>query len=46
MFKEKYKEFTVIKVNFNIIKKDNEKYLYNKDNFYLEFNNVKYNDII
>ena len=44
--KEKYKEFTIIKVNLNIIRNNSEEHLYNKDNFYLEPNNVEYNDII
>ncbi len=42
----KYKEFTIIGINFNITKKDNEKHLYNKNNLYLESNNVRYHSII
>ncbi len=45
-FKKEYKEFIIIKVNFNIVKKDNKEYSYNEDNLYLEFNNVKYYNII
>ncbi len=45
-FKGEYKEFTVIKVNFNIIKRDNEEHSYNKDNLYFEFNNIEYHNII
>jgi len=45
-FEREYKEFTVIKVNFNTIKENNEKHPYNKDDLYLEPNNVKYNSII
>ena len=44
--KKKHKEFTVIKVNLNTIKKDDEEHLYNKDDFYLEFNNVGHHNII
>ncbi len=43
---EEYKEFTVIRVNFNIVKRDNEEYSYNENNFYFEFNNAGYNNII
>ncbi len=46
MFKEEYKEFIIIRINFNIVKNNNEEYLYNKDNLYFKFNNVRYNDII
>ncbi len=42
MSKEKYKEFTIIGINFNIIREDKEKYLYNEDNLYFEFNNIEY----
>ncbi len=45
-FEEKYKEFTVIKVNLNIARKDDEKHPYNENDLYFEFNNVGYNDII
>ncbi len=45
-FKEEYEEFTIIRVNFNIIKNNGEKYLYNKNDLYLESNNVGYNNII
>ncbi len=41
-----YKEFTVIGVNLNIIRNDNEEYPYNEDNLYLESNNIGYDDII
>ncbi len=45
-FKKEHKEFTVIKVNFNIVKNDSEKHLYNKDDLYLKSNNTGYNNII
>ncbi len=41
-----YKEFTVIRVNFNIVKGDNEEHLYNENDFYLEFNNTGHYNII
>ncbi len=46
MFKRKHKEFTVIRVNLSIIRNNGEKYLYNEDNLYLEFNNIGYNNIV
>ncbi len=46
MFKRKYEEFIIIKINLNIVKNDNEKYPYNEDDFYLESNNTGYNNII
>ena len=45
-FKREYKEFIIIKVNFNIIREDDEEYLYKEDDFYFELNNAGYNDII
>ncbi len=45
-FEREYEEFIIIKVNFNIIRKDSEEYLYEENDFYLEFNNIGYNDII
>ncbi len=45
-FKKKHKEFIIIKVNLNIVKNNNEKHLYNKDDFYFESKNVRYNNII
>jgi len=45
-FKKEYKEFIVIKVNFNIVRNNGEEHLYNKNDFYFESNNVGYNDII
>ncbi len=45
-FKREYEEFTIIKINLNIVKNNNEEYSYNEDNPYLEFNNVEYNNII
>ena len=45
-FEEEYKEFIIIRVNLNIIKNNNKKYSYNKDDLYLEFNNAGYNNII
>ncbi len=46
MFKRKYKEFIIIEVNLNIVKNNNKKYLYNKDDLYFKSNNIKYNNII
>ncbi len=46
VFKEKHEEFTVIRINFSIIKRDKEEHLYNEDDLYLESNNVRYNSII
>ncbi len=46
VFEREYKEFIVIRINLNIVRNNSEKYLYNKDNLYLESNNVGYNDII
>ncbi len=46
MSKREYKEFIVIRVNLNIIRNNNEEYLYNEDNPYLESNNTGYNGII
>ncbi len=43
---KEYEEFIVIRVNLNIIKEDNEEYLYNEDDPYLEPNNIRYNGII
>ncbi len=43
---KEYKEFTVIKINLNIARNNNEEYPYNKDNLYLKSNNTGYNDII
>ncbi len=45
-FEGKYKEFTVIRINFNIAKNDDKEYPYNEDNFYLEPNNTKYDGIV
>ncbi len=44
--KRKHKEFTIIKVNLNIIKNDNKEHLYNEDDLYLKPNNTGHNDII
>ncbi len=38
MFVEEYEQFIMIKVNFNIAKENNEEYLYDEDNSYLESN--------
>ena len=46
VFEKEYKEFTVIRVNFNIARRDNEEYSYNEDNLYFEFNNIGYYNII
>jgi len=46
IFEKEYKEFTIIKINLNTMKKDGEEYLYNEDDLYFKFNNVGYNDII
>ncbi len=45
-FEEEYKEFIVIEVNFNTIKKDDEEYLYKKDDLYFESNNIGHYNII
>ncbi len=46
MFKREYKEFTIIKINLNTIRNNNEEYPYNEDDLYFEPNNVEYNNII
>ncbi len=46
IFKEEYKEFTIIRINLSTIKNDGEEYPYNKDDPYLKPNNIGYNDII
>jgi len=43
---KEYEEFTVIGINFNIIKNNGEEYLYDENDFYFEFNNARYNNII
>ncbi len=45
-FEKEYKEFIMIGVNLNTIRNDGKKYLYDKDDPYLEFNNVKHHNII
>ncbi len=45
-FKEEHEEFIVIRVNLDIIKKNDEKHAYNEDNLYLEPNNIKHYNII
>ncbi len=45
-FEKKYKEFTIINVNLNITKNNGEEYPYNKDDLYLESNNIGYYKII
>ncbi len=45
-FEEEHEEFIVIKVNLNIIRKDNEEYLYNEDDPYFELNNVEHHNIV
>ena len=45
-FEREYKEFTVIKVNLNTVRGDGEEYSYNENDFYFEFNNVGYYNII
>ncbi len=44
-FKRKHKEFTIIKVNFNIIKKDNEEHPYEENDPYLKPNNTRHYNI-
>ncbi len=44
--KGEHKEFTVIKINLNITKKNDEKHLYNENNLYFEFNNTGHYNII
>ena len=46
IFEREYKEFIIIKVNLNTIKNNNEEYSYDEDDFYLEPNNIGYDDII
>ncbi len=46
VFEGEYKEFIVIRVNLNTTKRDNKEYPYNKDDFYLEPNNIGYHNII
>ncbi len=46
MFERGYEEFIIIKVNFNIVREDDEKCLYNEDDFYFKSNNVGYYSII
>ncbi len=46
MFEKEYKEFTIIRVNFSTMRRDDEEHLYNEDDLYLEFNNIRYHDII
>ncbi len=46
MFEKEYKEFIIIKVNLNIVKRDGEKYLYNEDDSYFKLNNIRYYNII
>ncbi len=41
-----YKEFIIIEINPNTIKRDDEKHFYNEDDLYLESNNVRYYNII
>ncbi len=43
---KEYKEFIVINVNLNIVKNDGEEYPYDKDDLYLEFNNIGYHSIV
>ncbi|SRR6266699_6800251 len=45
-FKEKYKEFIVIRINLNIIRNNSEKYPYKEDDLYLKPNNVGHDNII
>ncbi len=45
-FKREHEEFTMIDINLNIAKNDNEEYPYNKDDLYLEPNNIKHHNII
>ena len=46
MFERKHEEFTIIRINLNIAKKDNKEYLYDKNDLYFELNNIGYNNII
>ncbi len=45
-FEREYKDFIVIVINLNIVKKDDEEYFYNEDDLYLKSNNIKYYNII
>ena len=46
VFEREYEEFIVIGINLSIVKRDNEEYLYNKNNPYLEPNNVGHHSIV
>ena len=46
MFEREYKEFTIIRINFNITKRNDEEHSYNENDLDFEFNNVGYNNII
>ncbi len=45
-FKGEYEEFIVIRINFNIIKRDNKEHFYNEDDLYFESNNIGHYSII
>ena len=45
-FKREYKEFTIIKINFNTAKRDNKEHPYNKDDLYFKLNNTEHYNII
>ena len=45
-FEKEYEEFTVIDINFNIIKNNDEEHLYEEDDLYFESNNVGYYNIV
>ena len=46
VFEREYEEFTVIGVNLSIVRNDGEEYPYDEDDFYLEPNNIRYDNII
>ena len=46
IFEREYEEFTVMEINFNTVRGNDEEYPYNEDNLYFESNNVRYNNII
>ncbi len=43
---KEHKEFTIIDINLNTTKNNNEEYLYEEDDLYFEPNNVKHHSIV
>jgi len=46
VFEREYEEFIVIDVNLNIVRNDDEEYLYEENDLYLELNNIRYYSIV